>query len=81
MSNTMTPAAFWMVWSPQGDSPKMRHKTREAADAEAERLARANGGRQFYVLQATTMYEASAVRRVELPAMYASISGPRWGGP
>ena len=87
MSN---PTAFWMVWSPQGDSPTMRHATRDAADAEAERLAKANTGRQFYVLLSTTMYEANVVRRVELTLPLAlqvnhmplwSSTGSRWGGP
>jgi hypothetical protein len=59
-------AAFWMIWSPQGGCPTARHDTRQSADAEAERLARANTGRQFYVLQALAMFEANVVRRVEL---------------
>lgn len=42
---------FWLVWSPTGSAPpKYRHRTPEAAIAEAERLAIANPGKEFIVL-------------------------------
>lgn len=41
---------FWLVWSPQGRSPK--HETYELAKTEAARLARSNPGHQFYVMGA-----------------------------
>jgi hypothetical protein len=46
--------AFWLVWSPQGNSPTHQHETRQLADREAERLARTNPGRYFIVLQAVS---------------------------
>lgn len=48
--NKFTP--FWLVWSPTGKtSPSKRHDLKEEAAAEAERLARANPGAEFYVLE------------------------------
>lgn len=46
--------SFWMIWSPQGQAPTVRHDTPESARAEAERLARANRGSEFYVLEAVS---------------------------
>jgi len=43
---------FWMIYSPQGSAPTAMHLTRWDADMEAERLAEANPGREFYVLKA-----------------------------
>ena len=43
---------FWLVWRIDGDSPSFRHASLKTAKAEAERLARANPGCQFYVLSA-----------------------------
>lgn len=44
---------FWLVWQPLGGSPNNKHKTIEAAVAEAERLSQRprNQGRRFYVLE------------------------------
>lgn len=44
---------FWMVWREGGSSPTYRHQTKEAATAEAERLAKSNPDQVFYVLKAT----------------------------
>ncbi len=46
---------FWMVWCPEGRAPTVKHDSYERAVSEAERLARANPGREFFVLQATDM--------------------------
>jgi hypothetical protein len=43
---------FWMIWSPAGRAPMVQHDSPNKARAEAERLARANPGQQFYVLEA-----------------------------
>lgn len=42
---------FWMVWCESGGVPTVRHATYEAADREAQRLARENRGRVFFVLR------------------------------
>ena len=41
---------FWMVWCETGQAPKVKHSSEMAAGIEAERLARANHGRCFFVL-------------------------------
>lgn len=47
----MNYATFWMVWNPDGNAPRYKHRTEEAAFAEAERLARTNKGQVFVVLE------------------------------
>lgn len=42
---------FWLVWSPNGGAPRFRHTNEASAKAEAERLALANPGTTFIVLQ------------------------------
>lgn len=43
--------AFWLVWNPQGHSPVVQHDTKASAERESERLARANRGQRFIILQ------------------------------
>ncbi len=45
---------FWMITG-DGNSPKVRHASRQDAVREAERLAKANPGTQFFVLEAVEM--------------------------
>jgi hypothetical protein len=44
---------FWMVWRQGGLEPKFKHPTQHAAVKELERLAQANPGVEFYLLEAT----------------------------
>ena len=44
------PPPFWLVWCDTGFAPKFKHSTIESAEKEAERLARENPGRNFYVV-------------------------------
>lgn len=42
---------FYLVWSPTGSTPpRYCHGTQDAAEAEADRLARANPGKNFFVV-------------------------------
>lgn len=45
---------FWMITG-DGNSPKVRHFNRQEAVREAERLAKANPGTEFFVLEAVEM--------------------------
>lgn len=56
---------FWMVWNPNGSRhPMYQHTSAKSAADEAERLATANPGQSFYVLQATEL-RRTAVTPVE----------------
>lgn len=43
---------FWMIHATGGGAPAFRHFSRGAAEQEAERLARANPGQEFVLLEA-----------------------------
>ena len=58
--------AFFIVWCPTGPTPpKHRHEVREHAVQEAERLARAHPGNEFFVMQADTMRAVNDMKRVD----------------
>ncbi|WP_370601141.1 hypothetical protein [Pseudomonas nitroreducens] len=57
---------FWMVWNPQAYAPTVKHPTYQAAEAEAERLARSNPGQDFYLLQATQIRRVDSMQRIVL---------------
>lgn len=57
--------AFWMVWNPQGHAPTHQHETKRSAEIEAERLARANRGQRFIVLQSIGERVVDDVQRIE----------------
>lgn len=58
------PGKFWMVLG--SGEPHVRHRSRDVAEAEADRLARAHPGVMFVVLEALTMHRRIDVERVEL---------------
>lgn len=57
-------APFWMVWNPHGQAPTFRHHTAKSAMTEAERLATANPGQRFHVLEAKSVCVSTSVRWV-----------------
>lgn len=59
---------FWMVWNPGGRAPSRRHASRNAADAEAKRLASANPGQRFFVLKAVggVLAESPKISEIKL---------------
>lgn len=58
------PQIFWMV---HGDGPaRYRHDSRASAEEEAYRLARANPGTAFFVLEAVSAYRKVEVERFSL---------------
>lgn len=44
--------SFWMVWNEGNQDPRYKHPTERQARDEAERLARANPGKRFFLLRA-----------------------------
>ena len=54
---------FWMVWSPQGRAPTVRHVSLKQAEQEAERLFKLDPTCEFYVLQAVSKAEWAPIVR------------------
>lgn len=52
---------FWMVLNPSNRQPVVQHETKGAAEHEAERLARANPGQEFVVLEAMCVCKSQDV--------------------
>ena len=50
---------FYIIWNPEGMNPRVRHDCWGSAAEEAQRLALANPGKDFFVMQ--------ALRRVSTP--------------
>jgi len=44
--------AFWVVWNPSANSPKVKHNNYTSAVLEAERLSKQYPNQEFIVLQA-----------------------------
>ena len=64
MSIVTHAGAFWMVWNEDGPGPRVKHETRARAEAEAKRLARANPGQRFVVLESCCAFESNDLVRV-----------------
>lgn len=67
------PDQFWMVLGVERGAPTVRHPTRPAAEAEANRLARLNPGEFFVVLEAVS---AVAKRDLDVITFRASERDP-----
>lgn len=66
MPETLHNAPFWMVWNPNGHAPTYRHPSLNAATQEAERLAKANPGRTFVVLESVCARVADTMLSIDL---------------
>lgn len=69
------PDTFFIVWSPEGPkNPRYRHDCFEAASSEAERLALAHPGHEFYVMAASRLIRTS--KPVEITDFDMTIEVP-----
>lgn len=67
--------AFYIVWNPQGSlPPRATHDTFEKAAAEAQRLALANPGNDFFVMQSHR--RVRTVRPVEIEDYHTDLDIP-----
>lgn len=57
---------LWMVYNPDGGPPRMTHASKRSATDEAKRLAKANPGRYFFVLQAVAAWRAPEPEPISL---------------
>ena len=61
---------FWMVWSPLGKAPTVKHLSEYNASCEANRLAMNHPQQEFYILKAISCTVAGALKRdVLVPTM------------
>lgn len=54
-----------MVWNPDGKAPIRAHESQREAENEADRLARANKGHRFIVLQSISERACDTVVVIE----------------
>lgn len=66
MSNILNYAPFWFVWNTDGRVPQYKHQSEQSAIAEAERLARLNGGQTFVVLESVCARRTDDMLRIEM---------------
>jgi hypothetical protein len=59
---------FWLVWNEDGDAPRMKQRTPDAAEAEARRLALLHPGKAFVVLAPTARYTHVALQEERFDA-------------
>lgn len=65
----------WIVWSPQGEAPpRVVHETHFLANDEAERLARENPGKEFFVCMLFEGHQVSEKQMLdELETLIATV--------
>lgn len=56
---------FWVVWNPDHGLPKFKHIDADAAEREASRLAAANPGHTFVVLEARCAMRSTTIQRID----------------
>lgn len=58
---------IYLIWTPKGSNPRKRHPSIEEAEKEAERLAKLNPNKEFYVLKAVKKFKGcTTVESLEL---------------
>ena len=57
---------FWLVWNVNGDAPTHMHASHDSATSEAQRLARANRGETFVVLQTVCGFRTTDLDRIDM---------------
>lgn len=57
----MNKKTSYYVWNPANRPPMFAHPTREAAEKEAERLAKLNPGEEFVVLRSIASVQHTSV--------------------
>ena len=66
----------YIIWNPNGENPpRVRFRTRQAAQQEAERLARGNPGAQFYVCALVSVSRVQTIETVQLDGMSGDSVG------
>ena len=64
MNDPLVLDAFYVVWREDGPGPAVKHSTLTKAQREAERLARANPGSRFVVLESQCAFEVNNLNRI-----------------
>lgn len=61
----MTQRPFWIVFCPTGPTPPtVKHQDVGSATREAERLARAHRGQEFYVMESHSGFVVDDIHRI-----------------
>lgn len=62
---SQTEDAFWLVWNPEGGNPTAQHDSEHKAKAEAKRLAAANPGELFIVMQSVKGFQLATMKEID----------------
>ena len=63
MDKESLPERFFMVWNPTGRPPSYKHRDRDSAEAEAQRLALQNPGQKFVVMASLCEYTKVEIQK------------------
>ena len=70
----MSREQFYMVYNPNGKTPKVQHATHAAAKAEAQRLAALQPNDQFYILRSRGAAVIAETPKPDVVALAAALS-------
>ena len=57
---------FYMIYNPNGHTPKWRHMSRKEAEAEAKRLCNKEPDQKFYILEAQDVFYKEDIKKQRL---------------